>query len=421
MEIRNESGDRDNFTMVPNFVYRLGMSPYAVALYGYIKQAAGEQGRCFKATKTIAEELNMSAGSVSGAKDELEHNGLIRIHEVKGPHGGKPLHSIAILDVWQRNAEFIQTHKKERSPYEQASSPSEIASSPSEIIKNPSIKNPNNSGDSKTESPPADKEKPTARSQTATKLPDSPRVVQAKREIKAILDGAGVLRPEVSSPRDSERLFVRRFKPMITAIFPNRGEISDDTTATKRIYRLRIDEEWLAERLTAYANGQGDEFRHPAKDGQEPNSFWVWKRLEKEWSIYRKEKADAEQREREQADYERRVAAALASVSPSEQDGRRAYPDSVHLHDPAGGPGGNVVCDAAGQAGIAVAAGGNVRVRRDGLGVLPMPQPPVGATDRPGEAPERGRSVREMYRDDQMRRHLATLDAEISKRKRASA
>lgn len=168
MEIRNESGDRDNFTMVPNFVYRLGMSPYAVALYGYIKQAAGEQGRCYKATKTIAEELNMSAGSVSGAKDELEQNGLIEIHEVKGPHGGKPLHSIAILDVWQRNTEFIQTHKKGRSLGEQANShdelansPDEVASSQGEIIKNPSIKNPQKKRERKPRAPASgpDKEK----------------------------------------------------------------------------------------------------------------------------------------------------------------------------------------------------------------------------------------------------------------------
>lgn len=142
MEIRNESGDRDNFTMIPNFVYRLGMSAYAVALYGYIKQAAGETGRCFKSTSTIATELSISAGTVSAAKGELETNGLIKINEVRGTHGGKPYHSIAILNVWQRNSDFIAQHKKERSPVEIANSQDEIASSPSEIIKNPVIKNP---------------------------------------------------------------------------------------------------------------------------------------------------------------------------------------------------------------------------------------------------------------------------------------
>jgi hypothetical protein len=151
MEFRNESGDHDNFTMIPNFIFRLGMSPYAIALYGYIKQAAGETGRCFKSTATITKELNMSAGTVSAAKKVLEQNALIRIDNISRAQGGKPYHSIAILDVWERNAKFINEHKKGRSPVEQATSPDEIASSPSEIIKNPDTKNPDHSETSKTE------------------------------------------------------------------------------------------------------------------------------------------------------------------------------------------------------------------------------------------------------------------------------
>lgn len=146
MEIKNNSADRNNFTIIPNFVFTIGLSPYALSLYAYIKQTTGESGRCYKSTSTIADDLKMSAGMVTKAKQELKSNGLVEIELVKQSHGGKDYHSITILDVWQRNAVTIAERKKERSQGEQANSPSEIASSPYEFANSPSepIKNPDN-------------------------------------------------------------------------------------------------------------------------------------------------------------------------------------------------------------------------------------------------------------------------------------
>ncbi len=191
MEIRDDSGDHDNFTMIPNFVFRLGMSPYSVSLYGYIKQAAGETGRCFKSTATIAKELSMSAGTVSAAKAELEKNALIRINNIKRAQGGKAYHSIAILNVWQRNAEFINGHKKDRSPAEQSNSSDEIASSPSEIIKNPTIENPVLGENKSTVFSPADSIEMESRSISPTPQ-DSGSNVQAPNEEMTPLQAARV-------------------------------------------------------------------------------------------------------------------------------------------------------------------------------------------------------------------------------------
>lgn len=126
--VRDASSDKKYFTIIPNIVTELGLSPFAVALYVRLKRRAGEGGECWENTRNLAEGCKMSAGQVSKAKRELSQAGLITVTTEPGKHGGRPYHVITVNDIWARNAE--------RFP----SSLGELASSLGEPKNNP-IKN----------------------------------------------------------------------------------------------------------------------------------------------------------------------------------------------------------------------------------------------------------------------------------------
>jgi hypothetical protein len=118
-----------NFSIIPNCVDDMNLSPYAYRLYGHIKRVAGEHGNCWQSGDTLCKICNMSTGQISKAKKELLERRLIKI-EVK--HTDRNIyHDISIIDIWNQNS---------LSPSEPPS-PSEKLPSPSETIKNPIKKN----------------------------------------------------------------------------------------------------------------------------------------------------------------------------------------------------------------------------------------------------------------------------------------
>lgn len=132
-----DSGDpRKYFTMIPNIIDDLDLSPYAFRLYVHLKRVAGDNGTCYQTQETLAAACKMSEGSISNAKKELVAAGLISITE-EPSNAGRPNHHIEITDVWEINANNFQ-----RSPDEQQRSPRDLQRSPHEIKNNP-IKNNN--------------------------------------------------------------------------------------------------------------------------------------------------------------------------------------------------------------------------------------------------------------------------------------
>lgn len=164
LAVQDAAAGRSYFTMLPNIVLTLGLSPYALALYVHLRKVTGESigGVCFKKTATLAGELKMSAGSISAAKKELAKpyrslrgKSLITIREQKNRGGGKPRHHITLTDIWGENfvafvkPEAISSEDEAISSGERASSYSEVARSsgelaisPGEIKKNPSEEKP---------------------------------------------------------------------------------------------------------------------------------------------------------------------------------------------------------------------------------------------------------------------------------------
>lgn len=102
-QVKDEASPRTNFTMVPNMVDDMNLSPQAFRLYIHFRRVAGESRVCYQSGKTLSAICNMSTGMVSQAKKELVDAGLIRSTAKIGPTGNYC--EVTVIDIWQRNSE----------------------------------------------------------------------------------------------------------------------------------------------------------------------------------------------------------------------------------------------------------------------------------------------------------------------------
>lgn len=114
-EIRIDD-EPNNFTMIPNIINLMGLSVQARALYVYLKYRAGETGQCFENSKNIAKNMDMSNGSITKAKNELDMFGLIDI-EHKNTGRGKASHRITIVNIWTINRIVMASKNPEKKAY----------------------------------------------------------------------------------------------------------------------------------------------------------------------------------------------------------------------------------------------------------------------------------------------------------------
>jgi hypothetical protein len=136
--IRDESSPRTHYSMIPNLVDDLELSPHAYRLYGHLRRVAGESGKCWQSTSTLSKSCKMSAAMVSYAKAELEgtYPPLIRIISKKRDAGGI-YHEIVITDVWQINHDYYTQPDRVHIVKAQPHSQCERAPSQCETKKNP--------------------------------------------------------------------------------------------------------------------------------------------------------------------------------------------------------------------------------------------------------------------------------------------
>lgn len=128
--------DRKYFTIIPNIVDDLKLSPYAFRLYCHIKRVTGEDGICWQNRDTLAEFCQMSTGQISKVKQELVGVGLIRIEKQK--KSGGELDVIRVLDIWPENMKQYKTHSYD----EIGPSRDDGGPSPGDTKKNPIKNNP---------------------------------------------------------------------------------------------------------------------------------------------------------------------------------------------------------------------------------------------------------------------------------------
>lgn len=100
IEVRDSGDLRKYRTEVPNLVFEMGLSPYALALYMHFRRTAGDDGRCWKSTRTLASGTGISAGTISKARKELEGRDLIG---VQYPENNNKSIVVTITDIWPEN------------------------------------------------------------------------------------------------------------------------------------------------------------------------------------------------------------------------------------------------------------------------------------------------------------------------------
>lgn len=118
-----DEAPHDFYCQIPNMVDDYGLSPQAFRLYAHLRRVAGEAGKCWQNTKTLATACDMSGGAISAAKKELISTPFIPfIRVVKIPtKSGFSYDEITITDLWQLNHDIYQkepVHNMNGSEYE---------------------------------------------------------------------------------------------------------------------------------------------------------------------------------------------------------------------------------------------------------------------------------------------------------------
>jgi hypothetical protein len=122
-QIVKDEAPHDFYSQIPNMVDDYGLSPLAYRLYGHLRRVAGENGKCWQNTRTLAIACNMSEGSVSNAKKELletEFVPFIRIKKIPTKTGFS-YDEITLTDLWKINHDVYSkdtVHQVNRSPHE---------------------------------------------------------------------------------------------------------------------------------------------------------------------------------------------------------------------------------------------------------------------------------------------------------------
>ncbi len=93
--------EKSFFTIIPNIVDDMSLSPQAFRLYAHIKRVAGESGICWQSGETMSKICNMSTGAISQAKTELVDAGLIEVEQKTSDKG--TYSEITITDIWEPN------------------------------------------------------------------------------------------------------------------------------------------------------------------------------------------------------------------------------------------------------------------------------------------------------------------------------
>jgi hypothetical protein len=101
------------------------LSPMQKWLYVCLKDLCGEHGTCYRTTRVLALETDISTGLISESIPQLHNAGLIHAEKKIRKEGGKPVWHITIVDIWPANGKLHPTKRsrseQERSAGEQTS------------------------------------------------------------------------------------------------------------------------------------------------------------------------------------------------------------------------------------------------------------------------------------------------------------
>lgn len=105
---------REFFTIIPNIVYSLGLSPYDFILYATYKKIAGDGGKCTVTIPNLAKSCGISERQVQLSKKKLsspfhllDGGSLIRITEQKMNNGAYTSSKVEIENIWPNNFSYL--------------------------------------------------------------------------------------------------------------------------------------------------------------------------------------------------------------------------------------------------------------------------------------------------------------------------
>ncbi len=130
--------NRDYYTITPNMVLYMKLSPHAKLLYVIIKSIAGEDGLCWSSQNTLAKYCGVSTKTIIRAKKELVKAGLIEIQLQKiGKYYG---HVIKVIDIWELNNDNFKNKKGgcevKQTPRSKKDTDSEVKEPPDAVENN---------------------------------------------------------------------------------------------------------------------------------------------------------------------------------------------------------------------------------------------------------------------------------------------
>lgn len=110
LKIKDGSGDRDFFTMIPNVVLNHS-SAIDRGLYSEMKRFSGESGKCFATEKTMMKRLQIGKKQFDKSLGYLMRRGWV---EYLGTTPGKtrPVKTYRVNNIWEENTKFYLQNKK---------------------------------------------------------------------------------------------------------------------------------------------------------------------------------------------------------------------------------------------------------------------------------------------------------------------
>ena len=106
ISVKNDSGDKEFFTIVPNYVINHS-NALDRALYLEMKRFAGEDGQCFATEKTMMKRLKIGKKAFDKSLSYLISRGWV---DFMGLTGGKtrPIKTYKINNIWRENSDYYK-------------------------------------------------------------------------------------------------------------------------------------------------------------------------------------------------------------------------------------------------------------------------------------------------------------------------
>ncbi len=106
VKIQDKSGDKEFFTMIPNFILNHS-SANDQALYLQMKKRAGESGKCFTTEQTLMKSLSIGKKAYNKSLNYLlKRNWITFIGTTKGKT--RPIKTYRIENIWHENSEYYK-------------------------------------------------------------------------------------------------------------------------------------------------------------------------------------------------------------------------------------------------------------------------------------------------------------------------